>query len=73
VNVRLRVSYAETILTVSAHDAKLSGDQENKLDWKRVKEYNTAYLSGDQEDKLVPLRTLQGVLYTTGYEMITNY
>jgi hypothetical protein len=30
-------------------------------------------LSGDQEDKLVSLRTLQGVLYTTGYETITNY
>jgi hypothetical protein len=30
-------------------------------------------LSGDQEDKLVPLRTLCGVLYTTGYETITNY
>jgi hypothetical protein len=39
----------------------------------REKEYNTVYLSGDQEDKLVPLRTLQGVLYTTGYETITNY
>jgi hypothetical protein len=51
-NVRLRVSYTETILTVSARDAKLSGDQ---------------------EDKLVSLRTLQGVLYTTGYETITNY
>jgi hypothetical protein len=31
-NVRLRVSYAETILTVSARDTKLSGDQEDKLD-----------------------------------------
>jgi hypothetical protein len=50
--VRLRVSYTETILTVSARDAKLSGDQ---------------------EDKLVSLRTLHGVLYTTGYETITNY
>jgi hypothetical protein len=58
---------------VNARGAVLSGDQEDKLDWKRVKEYNTAYLSGDQEDKLVPLRTLQGVLYTTGYETITNY
>jgi hypothetical protein len=50
--VKLKGSYAETIFTVSARDAKLSGDQ---------------------EDKLVPLRTLQGVLYTTGYETITNY
>jgi hypothetical protein len=33
-NVRLRVSYTETILTVSARDAKLSGDQEDKLDLK---------------------------------------
>jgi hypothetical protein len=32
-NVRLKGSYAETILTVSAHNAKLSGDQEDKLDW----------------------------------------
>jgi hypothetical protein len=32
-NIRLRVSYTETILTVSACDAKLSGDQEDKLDW----------------------------------------
>jgi hypothetical protein len=32
-NVRLKGSYAETILTVSARDAKLSGDQEDKLDW----------------------------------------
>jgi hypothetical protein len=31
-NVRLEGSYTETILTVSAHDAKLSGDQEDKLD-----------------------------------------
>jgi hypothetical protein len=71
--IKLKGSYAETIFTVNACDAKLSGDQEDKLDWKKVKEYNTAYLSGDQEDKLVPLRTLQGVLYTTGYETITNY
>jgi hypothetical protein len=33
--VRLKGSYAETILTGSACDAKLSGDQEDKLDWKR--------------------------------------
>jgi hypothetical protein len=33
--VRLKGSYAETILTGSARDAKLSGDQEDKLDWKR--------------------------------------
>jgi hypothetical protein len=32
VSVRLRGSYTETILTVSARDAKLSGDQEDKLD-----------------------------------------
>jgi hypothetical protein len=73
VSVRLRGLYTRTVLTVNARGAVLSGDQEDKLDWKRVKEYNTAYLSGDQEDKLVPLRTLQGVLYTTGYETITNY
>jgi hypothetical protein len=73
-NIKLRGPYAGTILTVSARgSAKLSGDQEDKLDWKSVKEYNTAHLSGDQEDKLVPLRMLHGVLYTTGYETITNY
>jgi hypothetical protein len=32
-NVRLEGSYAETILTGNARDAKLSGDQEDKLDW----------------------------------------
>jgi hypothetical protein len=31
-NVKLRGSYAETIFTVNARDAKLSGDQEDKLD-----------------------------------------
>jgi hypothetical protein len=31
-SVRLRGSYTETILTVSACDTKLSGDQEDKLD-----------------------------------------
>jgi hypothetical protein len=33
--VKLEGSYAETIFTVSAHNTKLSGDQEDKLDWKR--------------------------------------
>jgi hypothetical protein len=31
-SIRLKGSYAETILTVNARDAKLSGDQEDKLD-----------------------------------------
>jgi hypothetical protein len=31
-NIRLKVPYTETILTVSARNAKLSGDQEDKLD-----------------------------------------
>jgi hypothetical protein len=30
------------------------------------------FLSENQEDKLVPLRTLQGVLYTTRHESLTN-
>jgi hypothetical protein len=29
-------------------------------------------LSENQEDKLVPLRMLQGVLYTTRHESLTN-
>jgi hypothetical protein len=31
-NIRLKGCYAETILTVNARNAKLSGDQEDKLD-----------------------------------------
>jgi hypothetical protein len=38
-SVRLRVLYARTTLTVNARGAVLSGDQEDKLDWKESKEY----------------------------------
>ena len=34
-SVRLRVLYTRTALTVNARGAVLSGDQEDKLDWKR--------------------------------------
>jgi hypothetical protein len=48
----------------------LSENQEDKLDW--CNEDRNANLSENQEDKLALLRTLQGVLYTTRDESLTN-
>ena len=37
-----------------------------------IEDKRNAHLSRNQEDKLVLLRTLQGVLYTTRDESLTN-
>jgi hypothetical protein len=58
---------SDVTLTIS-----LSENQEDKLDWCLRKTSKNANLSENQEDKLVLLRTLQGVLYTTRDESLTN-
>jgi hypothetical protein len=54
-----------------SHKGKLSENQEDKLDWS-IEYKGNMHLSENKEDKLVSLRTLQGVLYTTRHESLTN-
>jgi hypothetical protein len=50
----------------------LSENQEDKFRLMIAKTSKDANLSENQEDKLALLRTLQGVLYTTRDESLTN-
>ncbi|KAN0131097.1 hypothetical protein V8E53_011098 [Lactarius tabidus] len=63
---------AMMVLTAVSHKGKLRQNQEDKLDWYYGRQERNANLRQNQEDKLVLLRTLQGILYTTRTELLTN-